>query len=325
MDYVYAKLNNKLVDVNRIEYIHLQRCSVEGSPISTLKIGDYYLETKVYDSDRAIYTDLSPLNEDTTTLSALLSQEVANRIQADAALQESLSSLSVELQKEVEGRKADVTEINQTLSSLTSEVADLDSTAIKHGKDTSIVNELQTSLVLKDTSSDGAASLYGTLKLDTSKNNGEVGIGFSRQGNSVTTIGLQYNTTKPAILDTTNAYGYGSGWRNIAVEDQITEEKNRALQAEGQLTASLDQEKSERLAADDALSTRIGNLEGKTTRLYYGEGTLSTPTAADIQSFIDSLEVAPPYTPPYSGIAVVVKLTDEGTYHIWHYYANLSA
>ena len=75
----------------------------------------------------------------------------------------------------------------------------------------------------------------------------------------------------------------------------------------------------------DDLSTRIGNLEGKTTRLYYGEGTLSSPTATEIQSFITNLEVDPPYEPPYSGIAVVVKLTDENTYHIWHYYANLNA
>ena len=91
------------------------------------------------------------------------------------------------------------------------------------------------------------------------------------------------------------------------------------------LSNAIEQEEQARSETDNALSTRIDNLEGKTTRLYYGEGTLSSPTATEIQDFIDNLEVDPPYTAPYSGIAVVVKLTDENTYHIWHYYANLNA
>lgn len=60
------------------------------------------------------------------------------------------------------------------------------------------------------------------------------------------------------------------------------------------------------------LEDRVGNLEGKTTRLLYTTST--NPTASDINSFVTGLG----YTSPFEGIAVVV---DE-TFHIWHYYDN---
>lgn len=60
------------------------------------------------------------------------------------------------------------------------------------------------------------------------------------------------------------------------------------------------------------LQTRVGNLEGKTTRLLYTEKT--NPTATEINTFVTGLG----YTVPFDGIAVVIQ----GTYHIWHYYSN---
>lgn len=60
------------------------------------------------------------------------------------------------------------------------------------------------------------------------------------------------------------------------------------------------------------LQTRVGNLEGKTTRLLYTEKT--DPTADEINTFVIGLG----YTVPFDGIAVVIQ----GTYHIWHYYSN---
>lgn len=109
----------------------------------------------------------------------------------------------------------------------------------------------------------------------------------------------------------------------------LTSEINRATTVENEindtLTTSINSEKQARIDADNVLSQRVDNLEGKTTRLFYGEGTLSSPTAVEIKAFVDGQEVEPPYTAPYSGIAVVVYLTDESTYHIWHYYTNLSS
>lgn len=60
------------------------------------------------------------------------------------------------------------------------------------------------------------------------------------------------------------------------------------------------------------LQTRVGNLEGKTTRLLYTEKT--DPTADEINTFVTGLG----YTASFDGIAVVIQ----GTYHIWHYYSN---
>lgn len=74
----------------------------------------------------------------------------------------------------------------------------------------------------------------------------------------------------------------------------------------------------------DGLSTRIENLEGKTTRLFY-DGEVNPPSASDINTWITGLEAKPPYTEPFSGITVVVHMTDENTYHSWHYYENLES
>lgn len=134
------------------------------------------------------------------------------------------------------------------------------------------------------------------------------------------------------------------------LNDAIKAEENRATQAEANLQKAIDAEitraeaketeldtaiQSEvtaRSTADtqiheelDAIDTRVGNLEGKTTRLFYGDGTATEPTADGINTFVTTLPVEPPYASPFEGIAVVVHRTDENTYHIWHYYSNTGA
>lgn len=60
-------------------------------------------------------------------------------------------------------------------------------------------------------------------------------------------------------------------------------------------------------------TSKIEQLENKTSRLIYDEK--SNPTASDINNFA----VGEGYEPPFAGLSVVVA----GTYHIWHYYANV--
>lgn len=64
MDYIYSKLNNNLVDINRLDTITLLKCEEDDSPIEGLKIGDYYLKFTVVDSDKVNYCNLSSLNQD---------------------------------------------------------------------------------------------------------------------------------------------------------------------------------------------------------------------------------------------------------------------
>lgn len=60
------------------------------------------------------------------------------------------------------------------------------------------------------------------------------------------------------------------------------------------------------------LKNRVGNLEGKTTRLLYSEN--ENPTIEQINTFVENAG----YTSPFEGVAVVV----DKTFHIWHYYEN---
>lgn len=63
------------------------------------------------------------------------------------------------------------------------------------------------------------------------------------------------------------------------------------------------------------LESRVGNLEGKTSRILYKNS--QNPTADEINTFVLSLGK---FELPFEGVAVVI---DE-TYHIWRYYENIN-
>jgi hypothetical protein len=75
MDFIYSRLNNNLVDINRIDTITLLKCEKQGSPIESLNIGDYYLKVTVVDSDKVNYCDLSDLNKDEKELADKIYEE----------------------------------------------------------------------------------------------------------------------------------------------------------------------------------------------------------------------------------------------------------
>ena len=115
------------------------------------------------------------------------------------------------------------------------------------------------------------------------------------------------NTTKNDILgDVAESYNTLG-----KLEDAIQDEATAREEADTQLQTSIDE-----------IDTRVNNLEGKTTRLFY-EGEVNPPSASDINTWVTGLDVEPKYEAPFEGIAVVVLMSDE-TYHIWHYYSNLS-
>ena len=160
-------------------------------------------------------------------------------------------------------------------------------------------------------------------------------------------LNLSTSANKVTVNDT---YKLLDDRDKVEINSAISAEENRATQAEANLQEAIDAEitraeaketelntaiQSEvtaRSTADtqiheelDAIDTRVGNLEGKTTRLFYGDGTATEPTADGINTFVTTLPVEPPYAAPFEGIAVVVHRTDENTYHIWHYYSNTGA
>lgn len=111
----------------------------------------------------------------------------------------------------------------------------------------------------------------------------------------------------------------------ISLGEQITSTKAELQANIDTVDKDLQNKWNQTVETDNKLSQRIENLEGKTTRLYYGTGNQTSPNATEIQEFINNQQVEPAYEIPYSGIAVVVYLTDENTYHIWHYYTNLNS
>ena len=545
MDYIYAKLDNGLVNINQIEYIKLKRCGKEGFPLNHFKIGDFYLETKIIKSDLLTYTDMSSLNKENAIITNKIEEEVKNRIEAlnkeeartnaminqlnenihsqfvslnkividaintinggieeerqiraqnDADIREKLANetsrtneminqvneninyivnelnnniisivnvinenlrqetetralednnirenLNQEIQNREESianeqslREAEDVKINARIDELTShtdtsiqeldnkltnalnierqerisadtlltdnlnkEIADR-TDAINNEKklreaadkvltdnlnkeiedrqnaitklDNSFTQKLNeeisnrelaitnldnklTSAIEKETQARQTADntlttnlnkeiqarekaitdldtkLTASLSAETTAREEADNALTERITNEVSTLNSTISTldtklTNAITKETTDRIADVNNARQEATT-KIEEEKQARELADNNLTKSLEKEKADRTTADNDLSRRVDNLEGKTTRLFYGEGTLTSPNATEIQAFIDGLEVDPPYTAPYSGIAIVVHITTEDTNHIWHYYDNL--
>ena len=118
--------------------------------------------------------------------------------------------------------------------------------------------------------------------------------------NVVTTTGFTYNGDN--VVSTHTKTNLKTG-----LETQESHTFNLA----NQTTAGLMSSEDVKTLSD--LQARVGNLESKTTRLWYSG--VETPTADDINTFVTNLG----YESPFEGIAVVVEMPN-GTHHIWHYY-----
>ena len=418
MDYIYSKLNNNLVNVNRIEYIVLKECEIEGCPLDELKKGDLYLETKILNDDRLIFTNLSQISDTSKETNVKLEEEIANRISQGNTLQtninneakrtdnminqlnenvhsqfvalnkiivDSINIINGGIEEERQTRaKADYTlqsnldketqrvnsmierinnnikfivdQLNQNIATIVETInTNLDNESKERLKQDTIldnriteeVNKINDSVIsdkdeINKRIDEEVATLNSTIsstkqELQTNidavnqdlQDKYEYAMESVTESFNIVRQTITEETTRATQAETTlqNNINNETQERQEAIStltDRISAEEVRAAAEEANLDKEIKAEAAERINADNDLSQRIGNLEGKTTRLYYGEGTLSSPTATEIQQFITNLEVDPPYEPPYSGIAVVVKLTDENTYHIWHYYTNLS-
>ena len=160
-------------------------------------------------------------------------------------------------------------------------------------------------------SDDGTVTVNDTYTLlnneDKDKLNDAIKAEENRATQAENALDEKINTTKNDILgDAAESYNT-LGKLEDAIQDEATarDEADTAIHNE-----------------IDAIDTRVENLEGKTTRLFY-EGEVNPPSASDINTWVTGLDVEPKYEAPFEGIAVVVLMSDE-TYHIWHYYSNLS-
>lgn len=245
------------------------------------------------------HTDTS-IQELDNKLTNALNIERQERISADNTLTDNLT-------KEIEDRQNAITQLDNSFTQRLNEEISNRENAI-----TNLDTKLTTALEQESQARQNADDVLTTnLNQEITDREKAISDLDTKLTNDITT------ETNNRIEDVNNA-------RQEATT-KIEEEKQARELADNNLTKALEKETADRTTADNDLSRRVDNLEGKTTRLFYGEGTLTSPNATEIQAFIDGLEVDPPYTAPYSGIAIVVHITTEDTYHIWHYYDNLKS
>lgn len=93
MDFIYSKLDNNLVDINRLKSITLLKCEQENVPFEGLNVGDYYLKFTIVDSDRISYCNLSQLNEEINNLDIKLTKEIERLTQSEQDITNKLDTI----------------------------------------------------------------------------------------------------------------------------------------------------------------------------------------------------------------------------------------
>lgn len=154
MDYIYSKLNNNLVDINRLDKVLLLKCEEENVPVEGLKVGDYYLKFTVIDSDKVNYCSLADLSKDEEELNKLkaqLEQEIADRETAVEAEAEARESEILELREECSNITQGIQEFSNSVDIRFQEkeegiTKNFDSISALSDKETSDVSNLQTSI-----------------------------------------------------------------------------------------------------------------------------------------------------------------------------------
>lgn len=76
MDYIYSKIDNNLIDVNKIDkidkietlIIETVICAEKDQPLVNLSVGDYYLKVTFVNSEENFYYYLSDINDEINRL-----------------------------------------------------------------------------------------------------------------------------------------------------------------------------------------------------------------------------------------------------------------
>ena len=73
MDYIYSKIDNNLIDVNKIDKVETLIfetliCAEKDQPLVNLSVGDYYLKVTFVNSEENFYYYLSDINDEINRL-----------------------------------------------------------------------------------------------------------------------------------------------------------------------------------------------------------------------------------------------------------------
>ena len=412
MNYIYGKLSNTLQDLNNIREILLKKCEIINKPLENLKIGDYYLEISLYNSNRISYCDFSQLSEDHRYILEQLKKYIEENLAASEIEKDNINKrfdeVNNSIEKVAENLKSNIKNLEDKISNLDNKLQSEIKTL--ENKDLELENKLKSE---EQRVNNMINQLNKNLIVIVNQLNKNIGDAINIINTAIKTETQLRTDSDETIIQKINSESEDLNNKilelNLKVEELFTQasadleiEKNQRIQVDEQLQKNIDNEALERIKkdtnlqeqidninfasnenveqlkgiististnldaeikrstdkdtlhdnsiislgeqitstktelqvnidavnkdlqdkwnqtveTDNNLSQKIENLEGKTTRLYYGTGNQTSPNAAEIQEFINSQQVKPAYEVPYSGIAVVVYLTDENTYHI---------
>lgn len=278
MDFIYSRLNNNLVDINRLESITLLKCEQENIPLEGLNIGDYYLKFTVVDSDKINYCDLSQLNDDEKSAADALYEEQQRAIARENTIENNSGNyLDIE-QEENTGIV--------TIKLLTIHGSVLDTKTL----------DLETEKIIRNVTLDQENKCLIFSLVDSTTITCDISDlinDYNVKINNLTTHTNEEINRLDLRLDDEITRANQSE-QNIT--DKLSEEINRAQNAEQKLTKDLNQEisdrqdavTSEKLRAEQVENTLKTNLENEIQRSTEKDDLLNNKLNDEIQNRVNS-------------------------------------
>lgn len=260
MDFIYSRLNNNLVDINRLESITLLKCEQENIPLEGLNIGDYYLKFTVVDSDKINYCDLSQLNDDEKSAADALYEEQQRAIARENTI-ENNSGNYLDIEQEENTGIVTIKLLNIHGSVLDTKTLDLETEKIIRNITLDQENKCLIFSLVDST----------TITCDIS----DLINDYNVKINNLTIHTNEEINRLDLRLDDEIARA-NQAEQNIT--DKLNEEINRAQNAEQKLTTDLNQEISDRQEA----------VTNEQVRAEQAENTLKTNLENEIQNRINS-------------------------------------
>lgn len=260
MDFIYSRLNNNLVDINRLESITLLKCEQENIPLEGLNIGDYYLKFTVVDSDKINYCDLSQLNDDEKSAADALYEEQQRAIARENTI-ENNSGNYLDIEQEENTGIVTIKLLNIHGSVLDTKTLDLETEKI----------------IRKITLDQENKSLIFSL-VDSTTITCDISDLINDYNAKINNLTIHTNEEINRLdlrLDDEIARA-NQAEQNIT--DKLNEEINRAQNAEQKLTTDLNQE----------ISDRQEVVTNEQVRAEQAENTLKTNLENEIQNRINS-------------------------------------
>ena len=283
MDFIYSRLNNNLVDINRIKDITLLKCEEKDDPIEGLRIGDYYLKVTVVDSDRVVYSDFSNINKDEEELLDRIYQEQQRATGRENEI-ESNSGNHLSIEQDEQTGIVTISLLNIHDEVLDTKTLDLETEKIirditldyEHKK---LVFDLVDGTTIECDISDMIDDLNEKLSVLTTNLNSEI---TRAEGEE-----QRIESKAESLVEAEEERAEGEEQRiETKAENLVTAEETRATTAEQTLQSNIDTEATTRSNADTTLSNL---LTAETNRATGAENTLDLKIDQEIQDRISDV------------------------------------